>query len=59
MLQKNLRDEQVAKKKLIESINQIEDDKNKIGRFVLALFAVVFILASILLGVILLNPQER
>lgn|GEM_PF-1078867 len=59
MLQKNLRDEQVAKEKLIESINQIEDDKNKIGRFVLALFAVVFILASILLGVILLNPQER
>jgi len=59
LLQKNLRDEQVAKKKLIESINQIEDDKNKIGRFVLALFAVVFILASILLGVILLNPQER
>jgi hypothetical protein len=59
MLQKNLREEQAAKEKLIQEINGIEDDKNKIGRFVLVLFAVVFTLASILLGVILLNPQER
>lgn len=58
-MQKNLREEQAAKEKLIQEINGIEDDKNKIGRFVLVLFAVVFTLASILLGVILLNPQER
>lgn len=49
--------DQVAKEKLIEEINSIEDEKNKVGRFVLAVFAFVFIMAAILLAVILLNPQ--
>ena len=57
MLQKNLREEQSAKDKLIREINNIEDDKNKVGRYVLIIFLCVFTLASILLAVVLLNPQ--
>lgn len=59
MLQKNLRAEQEAKEKLIREINRIEDEKNQVGRYVLAIFAFVFIMASILLAVVLLNPQAR
>ncbi len=57
MLQKNLRLEQIAKRKLIEEINQIEDEKNKIGRYVLAVFAFVFIAASTLLAVVILSEN--
>lgn len=59
MLQKNLRDEQSAKDKLIREINRIEDEKNKVGRYVLAIFAFVFIAAATLLAVVLLNPQDH
>ena len=59
MLKKKISDEEAAKAKLIREIDSIDDDKNKIGRYVLIMFAVVFILAAILLAVILLNPQAR
>jgi len=59
MLQKKIRDEQAARDKLIREIDQIEDDKNKVGRYVLAIFAFVFILAATLLAVVLLNPQAH
>ncbi len=59
MLQKNLRDEQAAMKKLIHEINGIEEDKNKVGRYVLTMFAIVFIVAATLLAVVLLNPQDH
>jgi high-affinity nickel permease len=59
LLEKNLKDEQLAKEKLIRQINQIEDDKNKVGRYVLTIFVCVFILAATLLAVVLLNPQAH
>lgn len=55
MLQRNLRDEQAAKDKLIREINNIEDEKNKVGRYVLAIFAFVFIAAATLLAVVILS----
>lgn len=59
MLQKNLRDEQAAKERLIRDINDIEDEKNKVGRYVLAIFAFVFILAATLLVVVLIGGQTK
>jgi hypothetical protein len=59
LLEKNLKDEQLAKEKLIRQINQIDDDKNKVGRYVLIIFVCVFILAATLLAVVLLNPQAH
>ncbi len=59
MLQKKLREEEVAMKKLIHEINEIDDEKNKVGRYVLAMFAFVFILASILLAVVILGGSHR
>ncbi len=55
MLQRNLRDEKTAKDKLIREINGIEDEKNKVGRYVLAIFAFVFIAAATLLAVVILS----
>lgn len=57
MLQRNLRDEQAAKDKLIREINNIEDEKNKVGRYVLAIFAFVFIAAATLLAVVILSAN--
>ncbi len=45
--------------KLIREIDGIEEDKNKVGRTVLTVFAIVFIAAATLLVVVLLNPQGR
>ncbi len=45
--------------KLIREIDGIEEDKNKVGRYVLTVFAIVFIAAATLLVVVLLNPQGR
>jgi len=59
LLQKNLREEEAAMKKLIHEINEIDDEKNKVGRYVLTIFAVVFILAGILLVVVILGGSER
>ncbi len=47
------KNEEEAVQRLVKDINSIEADKNKVGRYVLAVFAVVFLLASILLGVII------
>jgi len=55
LLQRNLRDEKTAKDKLIREINGIEDEKNKVGRYVLAIFAFVFIAAATLLAVVILS----
>lgn len=55
MLQRKLRDEKTAKDKLIREINGIEDEKNKVGRYVLAIFAFVFIAAATLLAVVILS----
>jgi hypothetical protein len=52
LLQKKSKNEVEAMRKLIEEIDAIDDDKNQVGRYVLAAFAVVFILAAILLGVL-------
>ena len=57
MLQRNLRDEKAAKDKLIREINNIEDEKNKVGRYVLAIFAFVFIAAATLLAVVILSAN--
>ncbi len=46
-------------KKLIHEINEIDDEKNKIGRYVLTIFAIVFILAGILLVVVIMDSQSR
>jgi len=59
LLQKNLREEEAAMKKLIHEINEIDDEKNKVGRYVLTIFAVVFILAGILLVVVILGGSGR
>jgi hypothetical protein len=59
LLQKKLREEEVAMKKLIHEINEIDDEKNKIGRYVLTIFAIVFILAGILLVVVIMDSQSR
>lgn len=45
--------------KLIREINGIEADKNKVGRRVLAVSAIVFLAAATLLVVVLLNAQGR
>jgi hypothetical protein len=47
----------MAKQKLIKEINGIEDEKNKVGRYVLAVFAFVFIAASTLLAVVILSAN--
>jgi hypothetical protein len=47
------RNESEAVEKLVKDIDQIDDDKNKVGRIVLAVFACVFLVASILLGVLI------
>lgn len=47
--------EQEALQKLAKDITQIEKDKNKVGVYVLAVFAFVFIAASILLAVVMLG----
>ncbi len=57
MEHKNLRLEKLAKEKLIREINDIEDEKNKVGRYVLAVFAFVFIAASTLLAVVILSAN--
>jgi hypothetical protein len=54
---KNLRLEKLAKEKLIREINEIDDEKNKVGRYVLAVFAFVFIAASTLLAVVILSAN--
>jgi len=59
LLQKKLRDEEAAMKKLIGEINGIDDEKDKVGRYVLILFLVVFILAATLLVVVLLGRTGR
>ena len=59
MLQKKLRDEQAAMQKLIRQIDGIEADKNKVGRTVLTVSAIVFLAAATLLVVVLLNAQGR
>lgn len=51
--QRKPQNESEAVEKLVKDINQIDDDKNKVGRIVLAVFAVVFLIASILLGVLI------
>ncbi|MBZ2187100.1 MAG: hypothetical protein K7J46_20525 [Bryobacter sp.] len=57
MEHKNLRLEKLAKEKLIREINEIDDEKNKVGRYVLAVFAFVFIAASTLLAVVILSAN--
>jgi hypothetical protein len=57
LLQRKLRDEKAAKDKLIREINNIEDEKNKVGRYVLAIFAFVFIAAATLLAVVILSAN--
>jgi hypothetical protein len=42
-----------AVQQLVRDIDSIDADKNKVGRYVLLVFAFVFIMASILLGVII------
>lgn len=51
--QRKSQNESEAVEKLVKDINQIDEDKNKVGRIVLAIFAFVFLAASILLGVII------
>lgn len=51
--QRKPRNESEAVEKLVKDINQIDADKNKVGRIVLAVFAGVFLMASILLGVLI------
>ena len=45
--------------KLIRQIDGIEADKNKVGRTVLTVSAIVFLAAATLLVVVLLNSQGR
>ncbi len=59
MIDNNIKQEEIARKKLIREIDSIEDEKNRVGRYVLLVFALVFIAASILLGILILNPQDR
>ena len=59
LYQKKLRDEQAAMQKLIRQIDGIEADKNKVGRTVLTVSAIVFLAAATLLVVVLLNAQGR
>lgn len=51
--QRKPQNESEAVEKLVKDINQIDEDKNKVGRIVLAVFAFVFLMASILLGVLI------
>jgi hypothetical protein len=44
-----------AVRKLVDDINGIEAEKNKVGRYVLLVFGVVFLLAATLLGVLVLS----
>jgi len=53
--QRKPKNESEAVEKLVKDINQIDEDKNKVGRIVLAVFAFVFLAASILLGVIIMG----
>jgi len=52
--QRKPQNESEAVEKLVKDINQIDEDKNKVGRIVLAVFAFVFLAASVLLGVLIM-----
>ncbi len=56
LLDRPSKSEADAVKKLVKQINGIDDDQNKVGRYVLGMFLAVFALAGTLLAVILLNP---
>lgn len=57
MLQKGSKSEDDAVKKLIRQINGIDDEKDKVGRYVFAVFILVFLIAATILAVVILNPK--
>ncbi len=57
LLQKGSKSEDDAVKRLIKQINGIDDEKDKVGRYVFAIFIFVFLIASTILAVVVLNPK--
>ncbi len=57
LLQKGSKSEDDAVKKLIRQINGIDDEKDKVGRYVFAVFILVFLIAATILAVVILNPK--
>lgn len=58
MSQKSLNPEDAAVDKLIKQIDGIDRDNQKVGRYVLTMFIVVFAIALTILAVVILNPQR-
>jgi len=57
LLQKRSKSEDDAVKKLIRQIDGIDDEKDKVGRYVFAVFILVFLIAATILAVVVLNPK--
>lgn len=55
LFKKPVPNEKEALSKLIRQINSIDDDKNHVGRVVLAVFAFVFLAAATLMAVLMLD----
>jgi hypothetical protein len=55
LFKKPVNPEREALSKLIRQINSIDDDKNQVGRIVLAVFAFVFLAAATLMTVLMLD----
>ncbi len=57
-MRKKLKSGDAAVDKLIQQIDEIDSDSQKVGRYVLTMFIVVFAIALTILAIVILNPQR-
>ena len=57
-MRKKLKSGDPAVDKLIQQIDGIDSDNQKVGRYVLTMFIVVFAIALTILAIVILNPQR-
>ena len=57
-MRKQLKSGDPAVDKLIQQIDGIDSDNQKVGRYVLTMFIVVFAIALTILAIVILNPQR-
>lgn len=57
-MRKHLKSGDAAVDKLIQQIDEIDHDNQKVGRYVLIMFLVVFAIALTILAIVILNPQR-
>ena len=57
-MRNKLKSGDAAVDKLIQQIDEIDSDSQKVGRYVLTMFIVVFAIALTILAIVILNPQH-